>query len=178
MREAKGARGHDVSAAPSMSLQLCIIMITDPHFAFEFFFSLILVLAQAAAQAPPRPFSPYPVWTAPQVKRCFKSRGEGGGSGTGAVRFCSAEKGGLFLADQPAILTGGVLAPSERLDTGVGWEQREERRSVLSAVLTQPSGAAAASTHCEQLRGARSSRHRAHLKAAEHHGDYKPAGLV
>lgn len=60
--------------------------------------------------------SPCRVRTAPQVERerekkkdVLDQRGEGAGNGAGAVRFCSAKKGGLFLADQPAILTRGIV---------------------------------------------------------------------
>lgn len=68
---------------------------------------------------------------------------EGVGSGVGPVHFCSAEKGGLFFGDQPAILTG-AWASAERDawhgSNGVGWEQREEGHDLVQpAVQAQQS---------------------------------------
>lgn len=64
--------------------------------------------ARGTAQAPPCPLCPLPNVKGSSGKEMFQIGGREGRSGAGAARFCSAEKGGLFFADQPAILTGGV----------------------------------------------------------------------
>lgn len=81
----------------------------------------------------------------------FSIKGREGGVGleVWGVRFCSVEKGGLFSAEQSAILTGGGCALSERLDTGALWDERRERR-LLSVVDPRPRGAAAPS-QCEKV---------------------------
>lgn len=52
--------------------------------------------------------------------------------------FC--RKRGLVLCRSAWHFKPGTIAPSETLDSGVGWEQTVRRRSVPCAVLPQPSG--------------------------------------
>lgn len=57
-------------------------------------------------------------------------------SGAGAVRFCSAEKGGLFLADQPAIFNRGCVS-AERVALTREWcvcDGNRERREGASCL--------------------------------------------
>ncbi|MEQ2293857.1 hypothetical protein AMECASPLE_037744 [Ameca splendens] len=88
--------------------------------------------------------------TAPQVKGCLKRGGgvcgvvmvvrtEGRGGGQG-VRFCSAEKGGLFLAELPGCVS------AERC--GMGAEKRDAERPACSPATGSGAAAGGTPNHC------------------------------
>lgn len=85
----------------------------------------------------------------------------------GAVCFCSAEKGGLFLVDQPAILTGGVCERRVRGLTAV-WDGSRECSEGASCLQSCHSRASNHSESTEEPEPARvsSAADHTHLKAS------------
>lgn len=159
--EGAGGQRDTGPGAPSRSVILFVsfLLFLDFFFCSRFVFVCAGRGARGFAQGGPGIAPPRPVL--PLAKCAGRSSGKRddlnqggvggiGGSGAGPVHFCSAEKGGLFFVDHPAIFNRGLSECRARRPTrhsvgGVGWDQREEGHDVVQpAVQPQPSRAEAA----------------------------------